>query len=198
MPISPLTQYARNIHPASSDSEVARHADRKKRATGLTPEKIRSGQANTRFAQPNIIIVAASTPGRLAGIVLRLWDDERRPSGARRTYRQYDPCRPKPHVSVRRPLLDIAGRAVCRGRCSTAAGARNPNLSYAQLKSVILDNVDPLPAFQGKTISGGRLNIYRELAAVGRTSTTSASSLFATTRLSAVRELMSTTDELLA
>jgi subtilisin family serine protease len=42
--------------------------------------------------------------------------------------------------------------------------ARNPDLSYAQLKDLIISNVDPLPAFAGKTVSGGRLNIYKALA----------------------------------
>jgi serine protease len=44
--------------------------------------------------------------------------------------------------------------------------ARNPGLTYAQLKDLILANVDPLPAFAGETVSGGRLNIYRAVAAV--------------------------------
>jgi hypothetical protein len=29
-----------------------------------------------------------------------------------------------------------------------------------------MTNVDPLPAFAGKTVTGGRLNIYKALAAV--------------------------------
>jgi subtilisin family serine protease len=43
--------------------------------------------------------------------------------------------------------------------------ARNPNLSYAQLKDLLLTSVDPIPAFAGKTVSGGRLNVYAALAA---------------------------------
>jgi subtilisin family serine protease len=43
--------------------------------------------------------------------------------------------------------------------------ARNPNLTYAQLKDAIMTSVNPLPALAGKTVSGGRLNIYKALAA---------------------------------
>lgn len=43
--------------------------------------------------------------------------------------------------------------------------ARNPNLSYAQLKSLILNNVDYLKSLTGKTLTGGRLNAYKALAA---------------------------------
>ena len=38
--------------------------------------------------------------------------------------------------------------------------SRNPNLSYAQVKALILDNVDPVPDLAGKTVTGGRLNIF--------------------------------------
>jgi len=41
----------------------------------------------------------------------------------------------------------------------------NPNLSYAQVKSLILDNVDVVPKLVGKTVTGGRLNIYKAVAA---------------------------------
>lgn len=78
--------------------------------------------------------------------------------------------------------------------------ARNPNLSYAQLKDAILTNVDPLPALAGKTVTGGRLNIYRALSAVpAATSATTivAASLFSTTQASA-RNWLATPDELLA
>ncbi len=43
--------------------------------------------------------------------------------------------------------------------------ARNRNLSYAQVKALILDNVDPLPDLAGKTVTGGRLNIFRAVSA---------------------------------
>ena len=79
--------------------------------------------------------------------------------------------------------------------------ARNPNLSYAQLKDAILSSVDPLPAFAGKTVSGGRLNVYKAVAAVpaaAGASATSASSLFSMTTVSAAHELLATPDALLA
>jgi subtilisin family serine protease len=42
----------------------------------------------------------------------------------------------------------------------------NPNLTYRQVIAAILSNTDPLPAFAGKTVSGGRLNLALTLAAV--------------------------------
>src|SRR5688572_24231657 len=44
--------------------------------------------------------------------------------------------------------------------------ARNPNLSYAQIKDAILTNVDPIPGLADKVISGGRLNVFKALSAV--------------------------------
>lgn len=41
--------------------------------------------------------------------------------------------------------------------------ARNPGLSVAQLKDRILRTVDIIPALQGKTLTGGRINAYRAL-----------------------------------
>jgi len=67
--------------------------------------------------------------------------------------------------------------------------ARNPGLSYAQLKQLIVDNVDHVPAFAQNTVSGGRLNIYKALAAVPApwASPASAGSLFSTTPLAPER-----------
>jgi hypothetical protein len=77
--------------------------------------------------------------------------------------------------------------------------SQNPNLTYAQLKSLILDNVDPLPAFAGKTVSGGRLNIYKALAAAPAPARPGAAPLLsATSPQSPAQELWRTTDELLA
>jgi serine protease len=74
--------------------------------------------------------------------------------------------------------------------------ARNPNLSYAQLKSLIVDNVDPVPARIGKTVTGGRLNVYRALAAApvpgGRV--TAPTSPFAGELLAPLRELLATAE----
>jgi subtilisin family serine protease len=79
--------------------------------------------------------------------------------------------------------------------------ARNPNLSYAQLKDAIMTTVDPLPALAGKTVTGGRLNVFRALASVtasAATAPTSGSSLFSTTARSAGDNWLATPDELLA
>jgi hypothetical protein len=36
----------------------------------------------------------------------------------------------------------------------------NPDLTYSELKSLILDNVDPIEDLQGITVTGGRLNVF--------------------------------------
>jgi subtilisin family serine protease len=78
--------------------------------------------------------------------------------------------------------------------------AQNPNLSYAQIKELIIDNVDPLPAFAGKTVSGGRLNVYKALAASAGITTASVAPpstapLFSTTRLRPPEDLFATAEE---
>ena len=40
-----------------------------------------------------------------------------------------------------------------------------PMVSKAQVKALILDNVDPLPDLAGKTVTGGRLNLFRAVSA---------------------------------
>ncbi|MBF0491503.1 MAG: S8 family serine peptidase [Deltaproteobacteria bacterium] len=40
-----------------------------------------------------------------------------------------------------------------------------PDLTYQQVKQLILDNVDVIAAFQGKTTTGGRLNVQKALQA---------------------------------
>ncbi|HNW58821.1 MAG TPA: S8 family peptidase [bacterium] len=44
--------------------------------------------------------------------------------------------------------------------------ARNPTLTDLQLKQQLLNSVDPLSAFSGLTVSGGRLNLQKALAGV--------------------------------
>jgi len=39
----------------------------------------------------------------------------------------------------------------------------NPNLTYAEVNSLILDNVDPVDDLQGLMVTGGRLNIFNAL-----------------------------------
>jgi hypothetical protein len=41
----------------------------------------------------------------------------------------------------------------------------NPTLSYAEVKALILDNVDAVAELQGRTVAGGRLNIFRAVNA---------------------------------
>ncbi|MEG4815246.1 S8 family serine peptidase [Microcoleus sp. K5-D4] len=41
--------------------------------------------------------------------------------------------------------------------------AQNPNLSVTQLKDILMNTTDPLTSLNGKTVSGGRLNIRRAL-----------------------------------
>jgi len=42
--------------------------------------------------------------------------------------------------------------------------ARNPSLTAVQLKQVLMNSVDVLPAFEKTVISGGRLNVAAALA----------------------------------
>ncbi|HPY59719.1 MAG TPA: S8 family serine peptidase [Methanospirillum sp.] len=47
--------------------------------------------------------------------------------------------------------------------------AKEPSLTPAKLKARIMDTVDKLPAFAGKTVSGGRINVYKALGGGGST-----------------------------
>jgi len=53
--------------------------------------------------------------------------------------------------------------------CPHVAGAaaliwsKNPSLTYKQVKDILLGNVDKVPAFAGKVLSGGRLNVMKAL-----------------------------------
>jgi subtilisin family serine protease len=79
--------------------------------------------------------------------------------------------------------------------------ARNPSLTYAQLKDLILSNVDPSPDLAGKTVSGGRLNVYRALAgAMRRSGPASAPSPFSSLAMPvpANRDLLASQDTVLA
>ncbi|OVE75658.1 hypothetical protein BVX97_03940, partial [bacterium E08(2017)] len=44
--------------------------------------------------------------------------------------------------------------------------SRNSNLSLAELKAALMDSVDPKPAYAGKMVSGGRLNVFNALQKV--------------------------------
>ncbi len=41
--------------------------------------------------------------------------------------------------------------------------SQNPNLSYSQVRSIILNSVDPLPSLSGQIMTGGRINAFRAL-----------------------------------
>jgi thermitase len=41
--------------------------------------------------------------------------------------------------------------------------SHNPNLSHTQVRSVILNTVDPLPSLSGKITTGGRINAFRAI-----------------------------------
>lgn len=43
-----------------------------------------------------------------------------------------------------------------------------PNASPEEIRQALIDSVDPLPALQGKVVSGGRLNINRALEIIGK------------------------------
>ncbi len=64
--------------------------------------------------------------------------------------------------------MDIGGSSYAAPYVAGAAAlilARNPKLSSAEVKALILDNVDPNPGLVGKTVTGGRLNIFRAVSA---------------------------------
>jgi subtilisin family serine protease len=44
--------------------------------------------------------------------------------------------------------------------------AENPNLSVTELKKTLLDNTDSITSLQGKTVTGGRLNVNKAIQAV--------------------------------
>lgn len=44
--------------------------------------------------------------------------------------------------------------------------AKNPNWNYQQVKKALMDTVDPIDGLQGKTVTGGRINVLKALSAV--------------------------------
>lgn len=60
----------------------------------------------------------------------------------------------------------LSGTSAATPMVSGAAGilwSRTPGLSYSQIKRSLINGVDQLSAFEGKMVSGGRLNLYNSL-----------------------------------
>jgi thermitase len=113
------------------------------------------------FTGGNLLVVAASTPAD--GLA---------------TFSNYG----KLNVDVAAPgqgilTTDIGGRYKTINGTSMAtpmvaglAGllrAKNPDATYSQIRSAICGSVDKLPAFNGKTRCGGRVNLARALGRIG-------------------------------
>lgn len=65
--------------------------------------------------------------------------------------------------------FDWSGTSMATPHVSGVAGlilSINPSLSYAEVKNIILNNVDPKPSLSGKTLTGGRLNAFASISAV--------------------------------
>jgi len=54
--------------------------------------------------------------------------------------------------------------------------SQDPSLTVAELKSLIMDNGDPVASLSGKTVSGKRINAYNSLAAIDVTAPTTSAS----------------------
>ncbi|MDL5502527.1 MAG: S8 family serine peptidase, partial [Candidatus Methanoperedens sp.] len=46
--------------------------------------------------------------------------------------------------------------------------AFNPQLTHHEIKNILMNSVDPLPSLNGKTVSGGRLNVYKAITIAPR------------------------------
>jgi subtilisin family serine protease len=63
-------------------------------------------------------------------------------------------------------FASLSGTSMAAPHVAGAAAllwAQEPVMSPDLVKSTLLSSVDPLPALEGKTVSGGRLNVYRAL-----------------------------------
>ena len=73
------------------------------------------------------------------------------------------------YSTVRRGGYDYAsGTSMSAPQVTGAAAllsASNPELDYLEIKQLILGTTDPFPTLQGKTVTGGRLNLRRALEA---------------------------------
>ena len=50
--------------------------------------------------------------------------------------------------------------------------SQNPTWTAQEVKNQLLQTTDPIPALNGKTVSGGRLNLYNALTGSTTTTTT--------------------------
>ena len=61
------------------------------------------------------------------------------------------------------------GTSMATPHCSGAAAlllSLNPQLTAAQVKAALMNNVDPKPAFAGKMVTGGRLNVAQAIESI--------------------------------
>ncbi|MCD8483436.1 MAG: S8 family serine peptidase [Verrucomicrobia bacterium] len=71
-------------------------------------------------------------------------------------------------TTINNSYASFSGTSMATPHVSGAAAlllARNPLLSPAQVKEILLNAVDPLPSLAGRVASGGRLNLRRTLEA---------------------------------
>ncbi|HLL52240.1 MAG TPA: S8 family serine peptidase [Myxococcaceae bacterium] len=64
----------------------------------------------------------------------------------------------------------FSGTSMATPHVSGAAAlmlAVNPTLTYAEIKQVLMNTVDPISSLNGKTVTGGRLNVYRAVSSLG-------------------------------
>ena len=68
-------------------------------------------------------------------------------------------------------MASVMSRFISSGMAPHVSGAAAlilaavPNITVDELKGMLLDGVDPVPALEGRTLTGGRLNAQRPLAA---------------------------------